>query len=335
MRSVLQKIITSHRFSLIILLLLQWASFLLQHYLPLQLNALLFTGSSLGLGIALLLVYFNKAVGVSTRGQQDGAKSRMFLTVTCFAFIVLMLYLFWHNFIIDGLPMLSWSIFFMLLVARSGKYNSVIYHLLTLLYGTGTLLFLYVCSNALSTIFINPPGIMLLAYSILLVISFNSNQPVVRGIIMGLGLLAMGYSALLWLLPALLIIGSNEVKRDFNRIVIALVIAAAGPGILLYPVMKSWYQLNGITFLNLLQLPFILTLLSVVAMLILYSGIRKLIDYRIFLMGALKICTALVLLFDWLPFPGRMLVDLCVSIAIFAETGKYHFAGAIKKARNQ
>lgn len=66
-------------------------------------------------------------------------------------------------------------------------------------------------------------------------------------------------------------------------------------------------------------------------MFILYSRIRKLIDYRILLMGALKICMAFFLLFDWLPFPGLMLVDLFVSIAIFAETGIYHFAGAIRK----
>lgn len=48
--------------------------------LPPQLHILLSLGSSLGFGVALLLVYFNKAVGVSTSGQQQSAKIRMWIT---------------------------------------------------------------------------------------------------------------------------------------------------------------------------------------------------------------------------------------------------------------
>lgn len=164
------------------------------------------------------------------------------------AVIGMMFYLFCHNFILDGLPMLCWAVAFILLIARSGKYNSNLYHLLALLYGIGTQLFLNMCSNALGATFLNPLGIILLAYSILLVISFNSNQPVVRWIIMGLGLLAMGYSALFWLLPVLLLIWLNETNCEFNRIIISLAIVAAGLGILFYPFMQSWYKLNDITF---------------------------------------------------------------------------------------
>src|SRR5690606_2458120 len=111
----------------------------------------------------------------------------------------------------------------------------------------------------------------------------------------------MGWSALLWLLPVLLLIWLNEAKRDFNRVIISLVIVTTGSGILFYPFMQSWYKLNDITCLGLLHIPFILTLLSVVAMLILYSRIRWLIDYRIFIMGSLKIGMALFLLFKGLP----------------------------------
>lgn len=331
MKSFLQKIITSHRFSLISLLFIQWAGFLLQHHLPPKLHILLFVGSSLGFGIALLLVYFNKAIGVSASGQQQGAKTRMCITLIGCAIIGFMFYLLHGNIILDGLAMLGWAIAFILLVARSAKYNSNLYHLLALLFGSGTLLFLCIRPNPLSTIVPDPGGVMLLAYYILLVICLNSNKAVIRGVIMGIGLLGMGWNALPWLLPVLLIIWLNETKRDFNRVISSLVIVAAGLGILFYPVVQSWYKLNDITCTGLLHFPFILTTLSVVAMLILYSRIRKLIDYRIFLMAALKICMALFLLFDWLPFPGLMLVDLFVSIAIFSETGKYHFAGAIRK----
>src|SRR5690606_19358159 len=138
------------RFGLIGLLFIQWASFLLQNHLPPQLHVLLSAGSSLGFGVALLLVYYNKAVGVNTGGQRQGAKVRMQITLIGCAVIGFMSYLLYSGIMLNALAMLSWAIAFILLVARSGKYNSDLYHLLALFFGSGTLLFLCTRPNPLS-----------------------------------------------------------------------------------------------------------------------------------------------------------------------------------------
>lgn len=338
MKSVLQKIITSHRFSLILLLFVQWAVCLLFRYLPRQLVHSLFIGSSFGFGIALLLVYFNKAIGLSTSGQQEGVKVRQLITLAGFTAIAFLFYRLFSVFrssgrsYTDWLPIMSWAVVFTLLLLRSGKYNGALYHLLMLLYGIGTMLFLCIHFNPFNTIFFDPAAVLLVAYYMLLVLSFNINKPVIRGVIMGIGLLTATFIPLYWLLPVLIILWMNEAKRHFMRTMIAFIIVAGSICLCSYAGMKYWPDLNKINYSNLLSFPFVLTIFSALAMTLLYIMIRKRIYYRIFLMSFLKICMALCLLLNWIPYPGLMLIDLFVSIAIFSETGKYHFAGSIKSS---
>ena len=337
MKSVLQKIVTSHRFSLILLLFVQWAVCLLFSYLPPQLVHALFIVSSLGFGIALLLVYFNKAIGFNTSGQQEGVKARQLITLAGFTAIVFLFYRLFSVFSGSGrsytawLPIISWAFIFILLLVRSGKYNSALYHLLTLLFGMSTMSLLCANPYLLNSIFSEPAAMLIVSYYILLIVSFNIHKPVVRGIILGLGLLTAGFIPLFWLLPVLIILWMNEAKPHFMRTMIAFLIVAGGICLLSYVGIKYRSDLNHTNYSSLLSLPYMLAICSALAMTLLYIMIRKRIYYRIFLMSLFKICMALCLLFYWIPAPGLLLVDLFVSIAIFAETGKYHFAGKIKR----
>ncbi len=134
------------------------------------------TGSSFGFGIALLLIYFNKATGVNEQGQQQGAKIRKLITLAGFTAIVFLFYRLFSVFSSSGrsytdwLPIMSWAVVFTLLLLRSGKYNSAFYHLLMLLYGIGTMLFLCIHFNPFNTIFFDPAAVLLVAYYMLLVL---------------------------------------------------------------------------------------------------------------------------------------------------------------------
>lgn len=316
--------------------MLQWGSFLLQHYVPARLGVSLFIAGSLGFGIALLFIYFNKAIGVNTQGQQ-GSKIKLFITLIAFAAIGLIFYLLYQGSFPAGLlpirsgstwlPIISWTIAFGLIIIRSMKFNSALYHLLVILSGAGTVLFLSVASGPVNDITLEAT-LMFAAYYMLLVLSFNINSPVIRGAIMSICLAVTGFNAVFWLAPVLLVLWLNEPKRSFYSMIITLAIVIAGIYTLQYSGMKLVFLSYNAGILAPVSLQ--LGILMSSAMIILYLKIRKVMHYRIFLMASFKSCMALFLLFSCLPYPGLMLIDLFVSIAIFAETGKYHFAGNIK-----
>lgn len=335
MKSVLQKIITSHRFSLILLLLVKWTVCLLFNYLPRQLMHSLFIGSSFGFGIALLLVYYNKTIGVNEQGQQHGSKVRQLITLAGFAAIAFLLYRLFSVFSCsersydDWLPMVGWSVLCILVLIRSGKYSSTLYHLLTFVFSTGSMVLLY-ANPPLNPVFFDAAIILPLAYYMLLIVSFNVHKPLIRGAVLGLGLLTAGFIPLFWLLPVLVIVWLNEARFHFMHTLAAFLIIAGSIVLLAYAGRQYLLLPYSTVYSNIFGLPFLFTILSAVVMLLLYFRIRRLIDYHIFLMGSFKMCMALFILLNWLP-PGLMLVDLFVSIAILAETGKYHFAGTIKE----
>lgn len=334
MISVLKKIVTSHRFLLILLLLLQWCSFLLHSRLPAGLISACFAGSSIGFGIVLLAIYFNKEIGVNDHGQQGGEQSRRLITGIGGIAIGLMFYLLYRRFAqLETLPVapgglwwtvILWSASFCLLMIRSMKFNSALYHLLLILCGTGTLLFLSVNGIALDA-----TAIMFAAFYMLLVFSFNINNAVLRGAIMGICLAVTGFNTVFWLAPVLLVLWLNEPKRGFYSIIITLAIVIAGIYTLQYSGMEFWFLNDNTGISAPVNMQWGILILS--ALIFLYFRIRKHIHYRIFLMVSFKICMAVLLLLSRDSDPGMMLIDLFVSIAIFAETGKYHFAGKIKR----
>lgn len=339
MISVLKKILTSHRFALIILLLLQWCSFLFYSRLPAWLGNAGFSGSSIGFGIVLMAIYFNKAAGVNHNGQQAGEKARKLITWIAVIAIAFIFYLLYRRFAqAEKLPVapgsiwtavITWTASFCLLVTRSMKFNSALYHLLVVLSGAGTLLFLFATPGTVDSI-ASDVILMVAACYLLLVVSFNINKPVIRGAIMGVCLSVTGFNAVFWLATVLLVLWLNEPKRSFYSMIISLAIITVLTYILQYSGMK-WGYLGYNA-----GMPAPLSIASGLLMLgipiILYFWVRKLIHYRIFLMGSFKICIAILFLFTRESYPGLMLIDLFVSIAIFAETGKYHFAGKIKRS---
>lgn len=333
MISVLKKIITSHRFLLIILLLIQCCGFLLHSRLPACLGNAWFIGSSIGFGIVLLAIYFNKEVGIDDNGQQGGEKLRRLIIWIGGIAIACMFYLLYRRFaraeqlsVAPGgiwLAMITWTVSFCLLMIRSMKFNSALYHLLVIVCGTGTVLFLSVSGIALDT------TIMFAAYYMLLILSFNINSPLIRGVIMGICLAFTGFNAVFGLAPVLLVLWLNEPKRSFYRMIISLAIVVAGIYAVQYSGVKFWYLNDNAGISAPVSMGWGILMLSI--LIILYFRVRKLIHYRIFLMGAFKICIALLFLLNRDFYQNLMLIDLFVSIAIFAETGKYHFAGTINR----
>lgn len=330
---------TSHRFALIILLLIQWCGFLFHSALPSRLSSVWFTGGSIGFGIVLLAIYFNKEVGVNENGQQGGEKLRRLITLIGGIAIACMFYLLYRHLaraeqlsVAPGsiwLAVITWTISFCLLMIRSMKFNSALYHLLVIVCGAGTVLFLSVSSGVVNGIALDTTIIFAACY-MLLVLSFNINNPVIRGVIIGICLAVTGFNAVFWLAPVLLVFWLNEPKRSFYTMIISLAIVVAGIYALQYSGMKFWYLNYNAGISAPTSMQWGILMLSV--LIILYFRIRKLIHYRIFLMGALKISMAFLFLFNREHQAGMMLIDLFVSIAIFAETGKYHFAGTINRS---
>lgn len=329
---------TSHRFALIILLLLQWCSFLFHSRLPVWLGNAGFSGSSIGFGIVLMAIYFNKEVGVNDNGKQAGEKPRKLITWIGGIAIAFSFYLLHRRFAqAEKLPVapgsiwpaiITWTVSFCLLVTRSMKFNSALYHLLVVLSGAGTLLFLSAAPGTGSIA--SDVILMVAACYILLVVSFNINKPVIRGAIMGVCLAVTGFNAVFWLAPVLLVLWLNEPKRSFYSMIISLAIITAVTYILQYSGMKWGYLRYNAGIPAPVSMQWGILILS--AIIILYFRVRKLVHYRIFLMGSFKICMTFLFLLSRDAYPGLMLIDLFVSIAIFAETGKYHFAGKIKRS---
>lgn len=338
MISVLKKIITSHRFALIILLLIQCCGFLCYSRLQAWLGKAWFTGSSIVFGILLLATYFNKEVGVNDDGQQGGEKLRGLITLIGGIAIAFIFYLLYRHLpraeqlsVVPGsiwLAVIIWTISFCLLMIRSMKFNSALYHLLFVVCGTGTALFLSLNSGGVNGIALDTT-IMFAAYYMLLVLSFNINSPLIRGVIMGICLAVSGFNAVFWLAPILLVLWLNEPKRSFYRMIISLAVVVAGIYAVQYSGMDFWYLNDNAGISAPVSMEWGILMLSI--LIILYFRVWKLIHYRIFLMGAFKICIALLFLLNRESYHNLMLIDLFVSIAIFAETGKYHFAGKIKK----
>lgn len=435
MTALLGKIFRSHRFGLILLLLIQWYTFTFNRHLPVQLNAFVFMGSSLLFGIVLLRIYYNKSVGLSETGLQKGRLLKRIISLGGLSLIALSFYLLNQNFtqheilakqsdviptIIElcerfthgkkvytpiehfgyylpvtylpmqwmpflmaevlhfdyrWIPIVIWAIAFIILVRRSMKYNSAVYHLFTILFGTIPVLLMSMTANPLSSIMADTVEIMVAGYYILLILSFNINSPVLRGLIVGICLMSR-YSLVLWLPLAVVVLWISEPKRNFYITAATILIFILGIYVLPF-LSKDWgifyrgykhydisafgewehineatgkpYHLySGFGFASFIYeyypnpdlmakikviqgFHFWGSVLSTVAMIIIYFRIRKNIHYKIFLMGSFKIYLAIFMFFIQVPYTYLMLVDLFVTIAIFAEVGKYHFAGTIKE----
>lgn len=286
------------------------------------------------------------------------------------------------------IPISIWAIAFILLVWRSMKYNNYWYHILTIIFGTIPILLMSVTTDPVSfimsgTVAINPLSsvmsdtveIMVAGYYILLILSFNINSPVLRGLIVAICLMSR-YSLVLWLPVAVVVLWLNEPKRNFYITTGTIVIFIVGIYVIPFlskdwgifyrgykhydiSALGEWQHINGETgkpyhlYSGFGFAPFIYdyypgqdlmakikalqrfhfwgSLLTTAALVLLYLRIRKSIHYKIYLMASFKIYLAIFMFFIQVPYTYLMLVDLFVSIAIFAETGKYHFAGKIKR----
>ncbi len=268
-----------------------------------------------------------------------------------------------------------WAIAFTVLVCRSMKYNSSWYHILTVLFGTIPILLMSLTSGSLSSIMTNTVEIMVAGYYILLILSFNINNPVLRGLIVAICLMSR-YSLVLWLPVAFVVLWLNEPKRNFYSTAATIIVFIVGIYVIPFlskdwgifyrgykhydiSALGEWQHINGETGkpyhvysgfgfasfiydyypgqdlmakIKVLQkFHFWGSLLTTAALVLLYLRIRKSIYYKIYLMASFKIYLAVFMFFIQVPYTYLMLVDLFVSIAIFAETGKYHFAGTIKR----
>lgn len=276
------------------------------------------------------------------------------------------------------IPISIWTISFLFLIKRSFKFNTVASHFISVMFAAIPVLLMSISSHALSSIMSDTVEVMVAGYYLLLVLSFSSKSPILRGLIVGICLMSR-YSLVLWLPAAMLILWLNEPKRNFyltaSTILIFILgiyilpflskdwgafyrgykyydISAAGewqhinPGTgkpyhlfagfgfasFIYDFLPNWDVYSKVKLIQ--RLHFFGSIFTTLTLILVYLKIKNKINYKVYLMASFKIYLAIFMFLIQVPYAYLMLVDLMVSIALFAEIGKYRISEKLSNCQD-